>query len=304
MITHVLILRPGAIGDTLLTFPLLRGLKKRNEHTHITFVSNPAVLPLAHTLGLADVVFDYGAIEWSQLFSEGGIRSTFLRDIVKHMDRAICWLHDPDEIVQRNLHAIGIQDVIIAPGRPAETSGLHTVTYLADTLGVVLSEQERFQPFSSGPLNDAQGIVLHPGSGGTTKCWPVTHFAGVITALWQQSIPILLVAGPADTERLATLLQLIGTPPTPSLLKTIVNAPLVEIADQLRHYKAYLGNDSGITHLAAMLGIPTVVLFGPSSPTIWKPIGPRVHVLYKPELENLPIETVLDTSITVLNAQL
>ncbi len=304
MATHVLILRPGAIGDTLLTFPLLRVLKTRNEYTHITFVSNTAVLPLAHMLGLADVVFDYGAVEWSQLFSEAGIRSPFLRDTTKHIDRAICWLSDPDEIVQSNLHTAGIQDVIVASSHPAETSGLHIVTYLANALGMVLTEQERLQPFSSGPLIDAQGIVLHPGSGGAAKCWPITHFAGVVTTLWQQSIPVLLLAGPADIERLDALLQLIGTPHTPSLLKTVVNAPLIEVTEHLRHYKGYLGNDSGITHLAAMLGIPTIVLFGPSSPTTWRPVGPRVYVLYKSELENLPIETVLNTIMTVLNAQL
>ncbi|GAC1433698.1 MAG: hypothetical protein PVS3B3_34940 [Ktedonobacteraceae bacterium] len=304
MTTHILILRPGAIGDTLLTFPILRALKTRNEQTHITFVSNPVVLPLAHMFGFADAIFDYEAVEWSELFSQAGIRSTFMRDIMLHTNRAICWLRDPDKIVQHNLHRVGMQDITIAPGRPIEAHGLHTVTYLAHTIDMMLTEEEYSQPFTTGPLNNAPVVAIHPGSGGASKCWPVAHFAAVITALWQQSVSVLLLAGPADTARLAALIQLIGTPPTPSLLKLVVNAPLVEVTEHLRHCKVYLGNDSGITHLAAMLGIPTVVLFGPSNPTVWRPMGPDVHVLHEPELKNLAVKIVLDTIKAVMNSQL
>ena len=304
MTIRILIVRPGAIGDTLLTFPLLRALKTRNEQTHITFVSNPAVLPLASMFGLADAVFDFGAVEWSELFSQSGIRSPFLQDIMQHTNRAICWLRDPDEIVQRNLYATGVQDIIIAPGRPSEASGLHIVAYLAQTLGITFTEQKRSQAFSSGPLNDTQRVAIHPGSGGASKCWPLSRFAEFIIALWQQSIPVLLLAGPAETERLSALLQLIGPTPTPALLETVVNAPLVEVAEHLRHCNVYLGNDSGITHLAAMLGIPTVVLFGPSSPTLWRPVGPYVQVVYEPELKNLLVDVVLNAIMSVMNRKL
>ncbi len=301
MKTHILILRPGAIGDALLTFPLLRAMKMRNEQTHITFVSNSAVLPLATRFGLADAVFDYGAIEWSELFSQSGIRSPLLQKIAQGTSRAICWLQDPDGVVQHNLRYAGIQDVTIAPGRPSPTSELHIITYMASTIGMTLSEQERSQAFSSGPNNDAQSVAIHPGSGGSFKCWPIEHFTRVIQALWQQNIPVLLLAGPADTERLVTLQQHIGTPSTPSLLKMLNNASLVEVAEHLQRCKAYLGNDSGITHLAAMLGIPTVALFGPSNPNIWRPLGPHVQVIYKPDMKDLQVSVVFDTVMGVMN---
>ena len=301
MTTHILILRPGAIGDTLLTFPLLRALKTRHEQTYIMFVSNPAVLPLASLFGLADAVSDYGAMEWSQLFSPSGIRAPFLRDIMQHTNRAICWIHDPDAVVQHTLSSTGIHDIVIAPGRPTDTSGLHVLTYLAQTIGITLTEQERSQAFSPGPFDDAQGIALHAGSGGVSKCWPLARFAEIIMMLWQQRIPVLLLAGPADTERFSMLMQCIGTPPVPSLLKTVVNAPLIEVAQHLRQYKVYLGNDSGITHLAALLGTPTIVLFGPSSPTMWKPVGPHVSVLQTPDLKDLSVEIVMDTIMLSMN---
>ncbi len=302
--TYILIVRPGAIGDTLLTFPLLRAFKKRDRDVHITFVSNPTVLPLAQKFGLADAVFDYGALEWSEIFSQNGIRSAFMQAITRATDRAICWLRDPDDVVQRNLSAIGIADVTVAPGRPIEASGMHAVMYLAQTIGMMLTKQERSQAFASGSAHDAQGVAIHPGSGGAAKCWPVTHFAAIITALWQYKIPVLLLAGPADTERLSTLMKLIAPPPTPLLLKLVVNTPLIEVAEHLQHCKGYLGNDSGITHLAAMLGLPTIVLFGPSSPTVWRPVGPDVHVLHEPVLEHLSVEVVMDMLLMVCDIKL
>ena len=304
MKTHILILRPGAIGDAVLTFPLLRAMKTRNEQTHITFVSNSAVLPLATHFGLADAVFDYGAIEWSKLFSQSGIRSVFMQKIVQRTHRAICWLRDPDGIVQHNLHVAGILDVIIAPGRPSPPNEMHIITYLAATIGMTLNEQERSQAFSSGPYNDAQGIAIHPGSGGVSKCWPVEYFAETIKTLWQQNTPVLLLAGMADAERLTALLRLIETPPTPSLLEIIVNYPLLEVAEYLRQCKAYLGNDSGITHLAAMLGIPTVALFGPSNPNVWRPVGLHVQVIYEPELKDLAVDVVVETMRKVIDEEL
>lgn len=303
MATRILVIRPGAIGDTLLTFPLLRAFKTRTRDIRITFVSNPAVLPLAQKFGLADAVFDYGALEWSELFSQNGIRSAFMQGILRRTNRSICWLRDPDEIVQHNLSANGIVDVTIAPGRPTEPSGVHIVTYLAQTIGMTLTKQERSQAFASGSADDAQEVAIHPGSGGAAKCWPITHFAAIIKELWQQAIPVLLLAGLADTERLSALLKLISSPPTPSLLKIVVNYPLVEVAEHLQHCKGYLGNDSGITHLAAMLGLPTVVLFGPSNPIVWRPVGPNVHVLHKPMLEHLSVEVVLYTLLRINNTK-
>ena len=301
MSTRILVIRPGAIGDTLLTFPLLRALKARERDVHITFVSNPAVLPLAQQFEIADTVFNYAALEWSELFSQNGVRSAFMQGIVQHTDRAICWVRDPDDVVQHNLFAAGITNVTVAPGRPTEPSNLHIVTYLARTISMTLTEQERSQPFASEFMDDTQRVAIHPGSGGAVKCWPIPHFAALITALWQQAIPILLLAGPADTERLSMLMKLLPSPPMSALLELVVDAPLVEVAARLQECRSYLGNDSGITHLAALLGLPTVVLFGPSSPTVWRPIGLEVYVLHKPILEQLSVEVVLNVMKRVMN---
>ncbi len=104
-------------------------------------------------------------------------------------------------------------------------------------------------------------IAIHPGSGGARKCWPVECFAEVIKRLWQRDYAVLLLAGPADSARLHAIQQLLPSPPSSDLFTILENAPLLQVAQQLSSCACYLGNDSGITHLAALLGLPTLALF-------------------------------------------
>lgn len=137
-------------------------------------------------------------------------------------------------------------------------------------------------------------IAIHPGSGGAAKCWPVENFLEVIERLWQQNQPVLLLAGPADEKRLEGILAQIPPEPKRELLQVLVNRPLLEVARYVQACRCYLGNDAGITHLAAMLGVPTIALFGPSNPAIWRPIGPVVNVIRERPLEQLRVDAVME----------
>jgi ADP-heptose:LPS heptosyltransferase len=106
--------------------------------------------------------------------------------------------------------------------------------------------------------------------------------------VWQRGYAVLLLAGPADHERLDTITCLLPAPPRAEALTTLVDKPLVELAQRLLSCSGYVGNDSGITHLAALLGLPTLALFGPSDPCIWRPYGRAVHVVHTPDLAHLP----------------
>jgi len=72
--------------------------------------------------------------------------------------------------------------------------------------------------------------------------------------------------------------------------------PLVEVARYLRTVRAFVGNDSGITHLAAYIGVPTVALFGPTDPRVWGPIGRRSRILWKTRLEDISVDEVLSVT--------
>jgi len=303
---NLLIIRPGAIGDALLTFPILKALREKYSNPHLTFVSNANVLPLAVAFGLAEAVSDYGHMQWGELFSTTGIQTPAMREQLQHTELAICWLRDTDGLVERNLRTTGVGQVIVAPGRPAEGMHMHVVEYLAQTGGVSVgpskewdSSYEGLSPRRMESLQKGH-IALHPGSGGEQKCWPPQCFATVIEWLWslnglgRHSHSVLLLAGPADQERLHDILNSIGHPPKPGMLKVLVDAPLLEVAQQLQQCRCYLGNDSGITHLAAMLGVPTVALFGPSDPATWHPVGPLVRVIRAQALEHLGSDVVIE----------
>ncbi len=326
---NLLIIRPGAIGDTLLTFPVLRALRTQFTNPHISFVSNANVLPLAVAFGLAEAVSDYGHMQWGELFSTTGIQTPAMREQLQRTDLAICWLPDTDGLVERNLRTAGVGQVIVAPGRPAEGMHMHVVEYLAQTGGVSVGPSKEWdssygrdssrpgmpvqRPAGRDSSRPYEGlsprrmeslqkghIAIHPGSGGEQKCWPPQCFATVIEWLWslnglgRHSHSVLLLAGPADQERVHDILNSIGHPPKPGMLKMLVDAPLLEVAQQLQQCRCYLGNDSGITHLAAMLGVPTVALFGPSDPATWHPVGPSVRVIRAQALEYLGSDVVIE----------
>jgi ADP-heptose:LPS heptosyltransferase len=81
------------------------------------------------------------------------------------------------------------------------------------------------------------------------------------------------------------------------MFKILTFAPLLEVAHHLQQCRCYLGNDSGITHLAAMLGVPTVAIFGPTDPKIWRPMGPFVKVIQGYSLEDVTVDEVMGVLI-------
>lgn len=298
---RILIIRPGAIGDALLAFHILKFLRMQYIHPHITFVSNASVLPLAQASGLVDEASDYADSAWSEMFATSGIQTPRTLDILQCIDLAICWLRDPDGQVKQNLLKAGVRQVVVAPGRSPEGQGMHVVDYLASTIGLQHITMDKFIPFTlpdsekciASPLSAP--VAIHPGSGSTSKCWPACNFKSVIEQLIQHTIPVLLLSGPADAERVREILSYLSHQHRAGNLTVLENAPLLEVAHRLQQCKGYLGNDSGITHLAAMLGVPTLALFGPSDPLTWRPLGPSVIVVREDPLERLNVSVAIDT---------
>ncbi len=301
----ILIVRPGAIGDALLTFPVLKALREHNAGAHITLASNAQVLSLAQAFSIVEEVFDFQDIRWSELFSSTGIRTPSMRGLLEQTNLTICWMRDPDGIIEHNLRTAGVKHFVIAPGRPPEGERIHIVDYLANTVGLPDVGAQFIAPSSWGLVNTSskdttttnQFIAIHPGSGAAQKCWPISRFAKVIERLWQQNRSVLLLAGPVDTGRIHDLIQQLSSPPLPDMFKVLTDVPLLEVAHQLQQSKCYLGNDSGITHLAAMLGVPTIAIFGPTDPAVWRPVGPFVKVIYAGALEDVSVDFVIEAII-------
>ena len=118
-------------------------------------------------------------------------------------------------------------------------------------------------------------VVIHPGSGGAHKCWHLDNFLAVARMLEKEGTDSVFLLGPAEMERFGeSTISYIR-----ELGNLLTDLPLSDVLAILSCSRAFLGNDSGITHLAAALGIRTVAVFGPTDPAIYRPIGSAVTIL-------------------------
>jgi hypothetical protein len=118
-------------------------------------------------------------------------------------------------------------------------------------------------------------VVIHPGSGGLSKCWHLDNYLAVAKELWRQGVEVIFLLGPAELDRLGdAAMESIA-----STAKYLTDLSLTEVLGVLSCADGYIGNDSGITHLSGALGIRTLAVFGPSDPDVYRPLGPAVTVV-------------------------
>jgi heptosyltransferase-3 len=258
----VLVHRRGGLGDTLLMLPVLRCLRRRWPAARVTLagVAEFGAVLAEHGAADAAVATDTLAVWAAGLDSAAGAaaRAALAAFDVVVIDQALpAW---PD----------GPQVLAFDPTRVA----------VAVPFGLQLARQLGLAP--SWPddawllpprLGTTGTVVLAPGSGGRAKCWPRERWLALAARLGAGPPPAVVV-GPTEVER--------DDPrrwrwPVP--VGFVVDRTATGLAAELAAARAFVGNDSGTTHLAAMLGTPTVALFGPTDPSVWAPVGPHVRVL-------------------------
>jgi ADP-heptose:LPS heptosyltransferase len=125
------------------------------------------------------------------------------------------------------------------------------------------------------PTPIGKPIVVHPGSGGLRKIWPLKNWWALFRFLVEQyRFPVYLTLGPAD-ERLKSFAR-----EAEKLDVTVLDGfSLPRLAAFLAESQLFIGSDSGVSHLAALMGIPTLAIFGPTDPGIWAPRGSNAHII-------------------------
>lgn len=302
---NIVAIRPAPLGDSLLVFPILAAMRTKYNNPHITFLGSPATLPLAKAWGLADEAIDPAEVQWHELVSLAGIHSPALRDLLVRADLVICWLNDSDGWVKKGLLSIGVKNFIIAPEQEALNCSKHIVEQLAGPLDLPSLETGFVAPPAKekGFCSYDAPIAIHPGSSDEGRRWPAASFAVVINQLLRLQQPVLLLAGPSETEVLKQVQKRLSYSSKAGLLTVLQNAPLLEVAQRLQKCKSFLGNDSGISHLAGMLGLPTLVLFGWSNPLTKHPVGPFVETLQAQPMKRLRVEKVLKNLLQISQLQ-
>lgn len=185
----------------------------------------------------------------------------------------------------RSLGASGARVIAKAPLPP--TDGPHAARWLADAVGALGADPALVPAVLRATAEEEAGarewlqrlgprfLAVHPGSGSPRKNWPAERYAALITAL-SADRSWLLIDGPADAEATAPLSRL------PSVV-VARKLPVRVLGAVLARAGLYVGNDSGISHLAAAFGAPTLALFGPTDPAQWSPVGPHVTVVRSPD---------------------
>jgi ADP-heptose:LPS heptosyltransferase len=296
------VLRPGALGDALVAFPVLQHVKSLWSEASITLIARADVLELAHANGLAETTYPYDLPVWSGLWSDLSRVDPLLRATVSEADAVIAWIGDADGTIARHLEALGARRWVVAPGRPAVGSDEHVALYLVRTLtplGLPVGPQDvtelaqRIAPLvpPSGALAAAEAtwdalrfrqqrvVALHPGSGGLWKCWAPERFARLAASLWSWQVTPLLLAGQADEVAVRAVERELADILPGTTVPVARGLSVAVLAGVLARCGGYVGNDSGVTHLAGLLGLPTLALFGPSDPAIWSPLARQISVL-------------------------
>ncbi len=283
--------RAGALGDVLLLRRALAALRRAHHRVHLAAPAGPGqVLASPGPAGVSRFTPLDGprVAAWLGGGSAGSDLAEDLRaDAVLALTRSGDLQARLGEIAPRVLE----RDPSPPPGTEASRWYAEPVRTLGGdptpdppVLEFTSSEEEAARELAR-PL-PARFLAVHPGSGSATKNWPPDRFADLVRThapggRW------LLVSGPADEEGVAPLSAVPG-----ALLAR--DLPVRVLGALLARAGLCVGNDSGVTHLAAAAGAPTLALFGPTDARVWRPVGPLAETVSSPDetMESLDLARV------------
>lgn len=285
---NIVTLRGGAIGDFVLTLPALRALRAHFPKAHIRLVGYPRVTALALEADLVDEALSIEQADVASLFAAEPAFSAEWKEMLGSCDLAVSYLHDPDGLVRRNLAAAGVGRVLACSPMVTMSHATEHLMRPLKALGIPVNEQavpslnlqETTLALGVAGLSRFGGdvVMLHPGSGSPSKNWPIDRFLELAHRLHGEGL-FQPVFATGEAEGLVN--QSIRSSGTFSPM--LRQESLVDLAGVLSSSRAYVGNDSGITHLAAAIGIPVVALFGPTEAAKWAPRGKHVRIIRSPE---------------------
>ena len=274
------VLFPGALGDFVCFLPALQRLAQQMP------LDLFARLEYADLVSPAIKVRSRESAQIAGLFVEGGVEERGLQQFFSAYRTIYSWMGSGVAVFVRQLEQVAPQAAFIFPFRPLDPAQ-HQMDHYLSCVGSFSSQTQGVSVVSLMPqalawcdefaarhrLCDTPVLVMAPGSGAMEKNWPMSGFCQV--AQWwrrEKHGKVLALIGPVEVERG-------GVADLQSETLALRDLTLAQCAALLSRCQLYLGNDSGMTHLAAAAGVPTMALFGPSNRTQWSPRGRSVTVI-------------------------
>ena len=282
-------IHPGGLGDVLLAVPAMVRLRTRFPDHAMVLCAEDQIAKLLRACRIIDAWISVHGRDCTDLFAGVGSVTGHVRSWMEGCDLAIGWTEDPDGKLHETLKGAGARETIVrspfsttirsrhqsdrflevineVPGQEGG-GALLTVTEPLHHLGQAFLEE-------TGLANDRPFAVIHPGSGSAHKCVEPKTLAAVVNAVQTSGTAPVILEGPADRHTVERLLPLCATPPI--ILKGV---DVCTLSGVLARARLFVGLDSGVTHLAGLMGVRTLAIFGPTDPTRWAPRGAHVTVV-------------------------
>ncbi|MGC1482137.1 MAG: glycosyltransferase family 9 protein [Chthoniobacterales bacterium] len=284
---RILVIRGGAIGDFILTLPALALLRDAFPDAHVEILGTRHIIALAEGRYYADATRSIEYAPMAGFFNPKSELDPELCEYFASFGQVISYLFDPDDFFKGNLERAGVRNLLVADPRVGDQ--LHAAHHLAAPLQRLALFLENTAPdfFPTDedliaararlPADSPTLIAVHPGSGDERKNWPVDRWSCLLARISDDhpNAHILIVGGEADTPSLDSLRATLSELPATFLVD--LDLPVLGAVFSL--CSAFLGHDSGVSHLAAATDCPSLLLFGPTDPAIWAPQNENVRVL-------------------------
>ncbi len=270
---RTLIYHTGALGDFITTLPAMEWWRSEHPDSLVVLAGKPELARLAKRSGVVDEIWDVQSAQWAALFNPDPEPAIFAK--LRPFSDAILFAADSSPLPQI-MHKAGIARVWRQA--PFPTFPVPIIRYHLSLFGdraVRAIPQDPFENFrleflkkEDDRIGGGQEVMIHPGSGSAQKNWPFDSFCQLAALLKDDGRSVVWLGGPAEIQL-----------PIPGGATSILDLDLIELALRLSAALLYIGNDSGVTHLAAAVGCPTIALFGPTDPFVWGPSGPNVRII-------------------------
>ena len=277
----LLIIHQGALGDFILIFPALIRLQK--YYDVIDVLCQSGIGKLTASLGLVKKWYPLEAAYVASLFTDR-IDSKIKTLLTPYANILLFTLSDQ---LEQTIRQITSAPACCISPKPPEYMRIHLTEYVLENLincGLIKSSDAVLDdiplPNQRARPKNRDRIMLHPGAGSRRKRWPISNFLEVEAILRADGLKPEFILGPAEEDMVHGLTKMNRT--------VHILTDLTELAALFNSAGAYIGNDSGASHLAAFLGLPVTVIFGPADPRRWTPVGRHVAIVRPDEIECRP----------------
>jgi heptosyltransferase-2 len=275
---RILVVRGGSLGEFILTCPVFAALRAQFPETAIEVLGYPRIAGLAKAAGLIDEVRSIETRAAAGFFARNAPLDQDLSDYFSDFSVIFSYLYDPDGFFQMNVCKVSTAQFVQGRAKPDEGATLHA----SDTF---LKPLERFAIFDadavprlalSQRIPQEPMVAIHPNPESGPRAWPESKWRTLVAAIATKSAYRVLLIG--DESQMRLLKRMASELPA-SRARIVGSAASEQLAVELGGCQGFIGHDSGISHLAAALGVPCVTIWGNSNATIWQPRGSNVTVL-------------------------